>query len=253
LQLERTYQNKIRLQLLKDMTSAVASLNKAQSYLKKIDHKIAKYKKKVHHFAERAKDIVESMKRSEEEHKKELAHSNKILGQIHKGLTEAEVDMKKLAARRHTVHGVAKKWAQLVKVLKTAKDNYALTHDANGHLKPKAPVKEVKKPGSGLFEEDFPLPTPPDPNGVAVRLGWASKAAAPAAVTHASPAVSALRGVNPATHAAAPAASSQKDVVAAAAHRFSDVDMERETQELGSEVNAEDEAMEQEMNAADAE
>jgi len=122
--LEDTLKQKVKLQVTKNLLASIVSLRKAERVLKRIDDAIGKHKGAIKKHGEQADDIADSIKRSEVEHRRELADLNKKLDDIRGALGESEKRLTSLAARRGRVVSIVKKWKEYVATLRDAHQAY---------------------------------------------------------------------------------------------------------------------------------
>lgn len=123
-QLEETMKQSTKLKLTKSLMSGILALKRAERVLQAIDAAVARAKDKIKHAGERADEIAEHIKRSEVEHRKEVAAQQEALAKLRSGLAKYEKRLTALTARRGRVAGVVRKWKAHVSTLRDAHEAY---------------------------------------------------------------------------------------------------------------------------------
>lgn len=123
-QLEETMKQSTKLKLTKSLMAGILALKRAERVLQAIDAAVARAKDKIKHAGERADEIAEHIKRSEVEHRKEVAAQTEALTKLRAGLAKYEKRLTALTARRGRVAGVVRKWKAHVATLRDAHEAY---------------------------------------------------------------------------------------------------------------------------------
>ena len=147
-QLEDGLRQKQRLQLAQRLMTAIISLKKAERVLQRIDHAVKKYKKNIKRAGEQADEIADSIKRSEAEHKRELAEQGAKLDALRKSLAKQERKLTGLASRRGRVVHILKKWKEHVTTLRDAHEAYNVNSNAAPHRHGALAVEDLAAPPS---------------------------------------------------------------------------------------------------------
>lgn len=155
-QLEDGLKQKQRLLLAQKLMTAIIALKKAERVLTEIDTRVATAKDNIRKFGEQADEITESIKRSEIEHRREVADMNKKLEELRKSLKDQEHVLTDLSGKRGRVQETVKRW----------KDHVATLRDAH-----EAAARIEGVPASPRIRDALEVPEPPPAFNVLGDLG----------------------------------------------------------------------------------
>jgi septal ring factor EnvC (AmiA/AmiB activator) len=102
---------------------AIISLKKAERVLGEVDLKIEDSKNNIKKFGEQADEITEGIKRSEVEHKKELADLKKKLNTLRDDLSEQQKTLDTLVTKRAKISNTVARWKEHVATLRDAHES----------------------------------------------------------------------------------------------------------------------------------
>lgn len=145
-QLEEGVRQKQRLIIAQKLMTAIIALKKAERVLGEVDARITAAKANIKKFGEHAEEIGESIKRSESEHRKEIADLNKKLTDLKGDLTGQEKTLSELVGKRGRIATTVKRWKEHVATLRDAHDASALP--AGTHVAAHRDGLEVPEPPS---------------------------------------------------------------------------------------------------------
>lgn len=126
---------------------AIISLKKAERVVSELDSKIESSKTSIKHFGSQADDIADGIKRSEEEHKRELSELHLKLDELRKGLVEQQQVLQELVVKRGKITNTVQRWKEHVASLRDAHD--AASQPPDAEKVPRDPM-DVPEPPSTL-------------------------------------------------------------------------------------------------------
>lgn len=145
-QLQDGVRQKQRLIIAQKLMTAIIALKKAERVLGEVDARIASAKANIKKFGEHAEEIGDSIKRSEAEHRKEIADLNKKLHDLKGDLGGQEKTLGELVAKRARIATTVNRWKEHVATLRDAHDAAALP--VGTHIAARRDGLEVPEPPS---------------------------------------------------------------------------------------------------------